>query len=268
MATLVKTVHVTKSVNNVTKLLSHLSISPGSSGEPIAFQRPRIPLMHYAFMHTTPRPFGLMEFFDDRKNWGKQEVKVGRSWRLDELRIKSNEDLHKLWYVLLKEKNMLLTMEHACTEEYEIFPNPERIDKIKESMSNLEAIVRERNKAFHLLETGETGERPGKLVSSALGLRRYHRMGEYVIPQYMNKTWYKKHFFGHGSYAVQKFLRLYREKLWLAKKREKNRNKNRVMQILKQFPNVDPEAIKKNFPDSDIENLKLRKKAQGHRAPE
>ena len=34
-------------------------------------------------------------------------------------------------FVLLKEKNMLLTMEHACDEEYHIFPNPERIDKVQ-----------------------------------------------------------------------------------------------------------------------------------------
>lgn len=25
---------------------------------------------------------------------------------------------------------MLLTMEHACDEEYQLFPNPERIDKV------------------------------------------------------------------------------------------------------------------------------------------
>lgn len=41
----------------------------------------------------------LLEFFDDEKNWGAQEVKTGRSWNKEELRLKSNTDLHKIWYV-------------------------------------------------------------------------------------------------------------------------------------------------------------------------
>ena len=39
----------------------------------------------------------LMEFFDEKKNWGEREVRVGRAWKVDELRLKSNTDLHKLW---------------------------------------------------------------------------------------------------------------------------------------------------------------------------
>lgn len=74
--------------------------------------------------------YDLMDFFDDKKNWGENEVKHGRAWNLDELRIKSNSDLHKLWFVLLKERNMLLTMELECNEKMELFPSPERLDKV------------------------------------------------------------------------------------------------------------------------------------------
>lgn len=72
----------------------------------------------------------LMDFFDDKKNWGENEVKHGRAWNRDELRIKSNSDLHKLWFVLLKERNMLLTMEYECNDKMELFPSPERLDKV------------------------------------------------------------------------------------------------------------------------------------------
>lgn len=72
--------------------------------------------------------------------------------------------------MLLKERNMLLTMEHECKERFEIFPNPERMDKVEESMENLEAVVRERNRAYHMLETGETGERPVEVRKNIFGM--------------------------------------------------------------------------------------------------
>lgn len=39
----------------------------------------------------------LSQFFDEPKNWEATEVKSGRSWQINELRIKSSVDLHKLW---------------------------------------------------------------------------------------------------------------------------------------------------------------------------
>ena len=43
---------------------------------------------------------------------------------------------------------MLMTMEHAYKEAVEKFPNPERLDKVEESMDNIESVVRERNRAY------------------------------------------------------------------------------------------------------------------------
>ncbi|XP_019231266.1 PREDICTED: 39S ribosomal protein L47, mitochondrial-like [Nicotiana attenuata] len=53
----------------------------------------------------------------------------GRSWKASELRLKSWDDLQKLWYVLLKEKNMLMTQRQMLHAQNLRFPNPERISK-------------------------------------------------------------------------------------------------------------------------------------------
>lgn len=42
-------------------------------------------------------------------------------------------------------------------------------EQVKVSMHNLEEVVIERNKAFHELETGETGIRPAKQVTNQIG---------------------------------------------------------------------------------------------------
>ena len=55
---------------------------------------------------------------------------LGRSWKACELRLKSWDDLHKLWYVLLKEKNMLMTQRQMLNAQNLRFPNPERIPKV------------------------------------------------------------------------------------------------------------------------------------------
>ncbi len=64
-----------------------------------SFSRPHrlLPLPSCSLLHSSRPRADLMEFFDARENWGAEKVRVGRNWRKDELRLKSNEDLHKLW---------------------------------------------------------------------------------------------------------------------------------------------------------------------------
>ena len=52
---------------------------------------------------------------------------------------------------------MLLTMKHAYDDAFVAMPNDERIDKVAESMENLEEVVKERNRAYYELECGVTG---------------------------------------------------------------------------------------------------------------
>jgi hypothetical protein len=74
------------------------------------------------------------------------KIIVGRSWKVHELRLKSDLDLHKLWYVLLKEKLGLKSdMYYIGTK------NPGKVvalrnclGKVQVSMSRLRSVVGER----------------------------------------------------------------------------------------------------------------------------
>merc|ERR1712029_129084 len=133
----------------------------------------------------------LHEFFDHPEHWGQERVRVGRAWSQPELRLKSNEDLHKLWYVLLKERNMLLTMDEAYQQECKEMPNPERIDKVDESMENVEYVVRERNRAFCELETGVSGEAERSVSTGPFGLPTGYTTLEHAIPWKLNAEYRK-----------------------------------------------------------------------------
>ncbi|XP_077300152.1 mitochondrial ribosomal protein L47 [Arctopsyche grandis] len=209
----------------------------------------------------------LMAFFDDKKTWGKPEQRVGRAWKTEELRIKSNTDLHKLWYILLKERNMLFTMEKEADRAWKPFPNPERVDKVQISMRNIEAVVKERNSAYHLLETGENGTRPAKNVTSQIGRRFHYRFSEHLIPKSLNKKWKENHIFYYRGRAVRKFLRLSREIEHNNERKFRNRQRNHVQSFLRNVPNVNLEALKKRYPDVDIEHQKQSDKSRGHYIP-
>ena len=78
---------------------------------------------------------------------------VGRAWKSSELRLKSFDDLHKLWYVLLKEKNALLTEFYDCQSRNVSMPHPERLDKVKLSMKRLKGVLTERKMEYEKLNS-------------------------------------------------------------------------------------------------------------------
>ncbi|XP_062116336.1 uncharacterized protein LOC133830378 [Humulus lupulus] len=87
----------------------------------------------------------LAEFFEvDRSTEDEKPVVYGRSWKASELRLKSWDDLQKLWYVLLKEKNMLMTQRQMLNAQNLRFPNPERVPKVRKSMCRIKQVLTER----------------------------------------------------------------------------------------------------------------------------
>eukprot|EP01135_Chromosphaera_perkinsii_P012365 Nk52_evm1s2648 gene=Nk52_evmTU1s2648 len=73
----------------------------------------------------------------------------GREWEAGDLRLKSNEDLHKLWYVLLKEKNMLLTYYHEKRRlGYKMERGMPLVDPVARSMARVKFVLHERKLAL------------------------------------------------------------------------------------------------------------------------
>ena len=62
------------------------------------------------------------------------------------MRLKSYEDLHKLWYVLLKEKNKLKSDMLMARQLSQMFDGYNDIKKVRLSMARLLTIVNERKR--------------------------------------------------------------------------------------------------------------------------
>ncbi|OXB54838.1 hypothetical protein ASZ78_016451 [Callipepla squamata] len=183
---------------------------PGSALSPCRRSVPRSgPLCRARLLHATLPQRGLEEFFDDPKNWGEKTVKSGDAWNIKQLRAKSSQDLHKLWYVLLKEKNMLLTLEQESKRQLKPMPSPERLEKVQKSMKNIDLVVREREIALRLLQTGHEKPVPGEWRNDFLGrtywygkdllhtlsVFSWYSYKEWPIPWYLNKKYKKRKFY-------------------------------------------------------------------------
>ena len=90
---------------------------------------------------------GLNAFLDPARFMPEDKAKdeaSGREWQARELRLKSFDDLHALWYVLLKEKNMLLTEKHAARANRVKMRSPHRIGQVRRTMARIKLVLSER----------------------------------------------------------------------------------------------------------------------------
>ena len=95
----------------------------------------------------------------------------GLAWPLHILRALSLKELHRLWYVLLIEKNRLFAIRHEYirNNSADMFPSPMRLEYTAASMDNIRTVIEEREKAKNSLVTGSVNKIPGQWTENFKG---------------------------------------------------------------------------------------------------
>lgn len=98
-----------------------------------------------AELHQSRNVLGLGEFFENSQAlppFDARDKKIyGRSWSANELRLKSFEDLHKLWFVLLKELNLLSTQKSEANRIGQRWFGTARVHKVRYSPFSLIRVI-------------------------------------------------------------------------------------------------------------------------------
>ncbi|RKO88740.1 mitochondrial 39-S ribosomal protein L47 (MRP-L47)-domain-containing protein, partial [Blyttiomyces helicus] len=77
----------------------------------------------------TPIRRGLEDFFEKEGAWvwDSKAIPTGRHWNAAELRNKSFDELHKLWWVCIKEQNKLYSQKEEARRLVANFPHRDRL---------------------------------------------------------------------------------------------------------------------------------------------
>lgn len=96
---------------------------------------------------------------------------LGRAWTAEELRLKSWDDLHKLWWVCAKERNIIKTQEiefKRVQPGYGAHERAERLKEVKETQRAIKHVLTERYYAYR--EARELAENDPEVDLSGQGV--------------------------------------------------------------------------------------------------
>jgi large subunit ribosomal protein L47 len=102
----------------------------------------------------------------------KDSTETGDAWPAVLLRMKSFEDLHKLWHVLLQEKNFLLTERQHAKSYRSKWEGHGRLKKVKLSMKRILTVLSRREIHQQTIRAKEILEK--QKVREELETRRFH----------------------------------------------------------------------------------------------
>ena len=119
---------------------------------------PAAPPAHRAMSTGHPAHLRIVEMFSDPYDTDSTLAPPGRRWRAAEIRLKSNEDLQKLWIVLLRERNMLHTTKLMHKKRGSEMEYPERLKRVRKSMAMIKVVLCERERERRAREAAELEE--------------------------------------------------------------------------------------------------------------
>ncbi|TFK40786.1 mitochondrial 39-S ribosomal protein L47 (MRP-L47)-domain-containing protein [Crucibulum laeve] len=80
------------------------------------------------------------------------QIISGRAWTAAELRLKSFDDLHTLWYVVLRERNLLATQKEEARRmgvvNTQLQVSSDKVHECRKTMARIKAIMNERRLAY------------------------------------------------------------------------------------------------------------------------
>ncbi|TWW57980.1 39S ribosomal protein L47, mitochondrial [Takifugu flavidus] len=158
-------------------------------------------------LHTTVSRRGLGDFFDLPENWGETTVKG--------------------------------TMDCKTTQNEEQRRSPQTL--VERSMFRLETVVKERETALRLLQTGQEKGRPGDWRRNIFGYVYWYRFKEYAIPWYMNKRYKRKKFY--TPKFVEPYIRLRIEKYIRGRVRRASLERRKQLKLKEKFPHMKAPAL-------------------------